>query len=787
MDVGSRVRLAPLRRPLAGLTISFMLGLLTGDFWSLSVPWLLAGAALAWLISFFMARPGWAAGALHLAVLLVGTAWLSLEKQPLSAAEVARQMGRDRARLELVGVVTDDPVAVLSDRGEAGWRFPVRAESLNQAGAWRRARGRVEVRWYPEREGATVRYGERWWMEGAGVRHAAEFGRPAGIWLPLRGESARCLAREQGSWLRARCLEARAACARLLALGIAYDPDAAGVLRAFMLGYREALPERAHRAFSRTGTLHIAAISGAHVVILAGLLLIPLKALGFSQTRWILVMGPILVLYALGTGLAASAVRACIMACVFWSAYAFRRRPDGPSALAFSALLILAVDPGQLWEAGFLLSFGVVAGLMLLVPALSDPLLQRLGGDEVLPPGPVRRALIPVMRGAVALAAVTLAAWLASLPMTAQYFNLFSPVGLVANLLVVPLASLILLTGCLTLAVGWLFPLGAEVFNHASRLLVQLLLWLVNGFHGWPGGHVFVVAPAWWFSLGWYAWLVAMARGGRRLRWMGALLAVLALGVGGYWYGTHQRAELAMTPMGRGMAVLIDGPRHANVLVDPGPAYRSRDVIRWLRTRGVNRLSAIMLTQSLVEQAGSLPALLEQMPVGELWLPASPVRSPVFASLVEQARAAGLTVRELGRGDSGALPGGLMWQVYHPVRGEAYANAAMGGLLVRISQGPVSALITGTPRPAREQALLGQPVDLAAAGLLATRWDEGSRWSGAWLAEVRPQAMARPRMDFEEEDPAGPGLTPVMEESTTRWLFSAARGGFVVKPPERWR
>jgi competence protein ComEC len=621
----------------------------------------------------------------------------------------------------------------------------------------------------------TVRYGERWQFDGPAVRRVPEAGQAPVVWMSLRGDEAIRLGGGYGFWLRERCLEGRRSCGRLLARGLEDFPDQAGLLRAFMLGNREALPERAHRAFTTTGTLHIAAISGAHVVILAGLLLIPLKALGFSQTRWIYVMAPLLLLYALGTGLAASAVRACIMACVYWSAFAFRRRPDGPSSLALSALLILAVAPGQLWEAGFLLSFGVVAGLMVLVAPLSEPLLERLRPE--LPGRPTRRMQIrsAVARPVISLAVVSLAAWLVSLPMTAQYFNLFSPVGLVANLLVVPLASLILLTGCLTLTLGWVLPLGADIFNHANRVLVDLLLFLVDWFHRWPGGHLFVQAPPWWFAPCWYACLVALVRGRRRLRWAAGGLAVLALLVGSFCSLRENRVTLAATPLGRGMAVLVEGPRADGILVDPGPGRVSRDLVRWLHTRGVDRLQAVVLTRATVDTAGALPALIEQIPVRELWLPASPVRSPTFTALVEQARQAGLEIKRLGRGDAGLWPGGVTWQVLHPDRDHVYGNALQGSLVLRVSRGPASALIAGAARPEWQAELLAQPMDVAASGLLVTSWASGSSWSETWLAQVRPGWRVRPPGDEESDQAAGifSSLDYVlMEDQTAQWWLS---------------
>ena len=781
---GFRKRTPDLARPLTGLTAVFILGLLAGARWDVALPVLLAAGFIFLTLALLVRRAALSTLFLQLVVFCVGWAAIALEIRPLAANELVNAMARDRERVRVTGVVMDDPVQVVSGSGENAWRFPVRVEALDRAGGWRKARGLLEVRWTPEQPGENVRYGERWLFEGPALRRDAEAGQPAVVWLSLRGDGAQRLEAGGGFWLRAWCLEGRRACARLLGCGLEEYPDAVGLMRAFMLGYREALPERANRAFSRTGTLHIAAISGAHVVILAGLLLVPLKALRFAQTRWILVMGPLLVLYALGTGLAASAVRACIMACVFWSAYAFRRRPDGPSALAFSALLILSAEPSQLWDAGFLLSFGVVAGLMLLVGPLSEPWLARLRPEMPGRPTWGQKARQVSGRYVISLVAVSVAAWLTSLPMTAQYFNLFSPVGLAANLLVVPLASLILLNGCLILIVGWFSALGAEIFNHASRVLVDVLLLLVGWFHRWPGGYCFVPAPWWGFSLAWYAGLIALARGRGRLRWWVGGLALVVILANLVWIRLDSRAVIAATPMGRGVAVLVEGAHEDGILVDPGPERTSRALIRWLRTRGVDRLQAVVLTQSTMEGASALPALLAEVPVAELWVPGSPVRSPGFTALVEEARAAGLTIRLLGRGDRLVGPQATQWQVLHPATNGAYANAGQGCLIIRVSQGPASVLLAGAARTEWQAELLAQPMDVAAGGLLVTRWDERSAWDGGWLDQVRAPWRVRP--PGLEDLGGSPEELMVAEDETSRWRLSSRH---LVEGPwrERWR
>lgn len=761
LSAGATRRTRALRRPLLGLAASFIAGLLLAPLWTGPWPWLLAAPFFFVLASMPLRKAGPAQFLLHLAVVLTAMAWRQFQEKPWSAREISRILMRGQEHLSLMGVVYDDPELTRSADGDLEWRFPLRLEAVNRIGSWQQAAGRAEIRWAPGGDqlgvtgvvGARPLYGERWVVQGVARLQPPRPGQRPVVAVRVRETAARCIGRAAGWDVRSLCLRARRASAERLSLGVARDVDAVGMMQAFMLGYRETLPDRAHRAFSRTGTLHIAAISGAHVVILAGLLLIPLKALGVPQTRWILVMGPLLLLYALATGLAASAVRACIMASVYWSAFAFRRRPDGPSALALSALLILIVDPGQLWEPGFLLSFGVVAGLMLLVPSMAEPLLARLQPDHVRHELPFYRLRRLLLRPVIAVGSVTLAAWLASLPMTAQFFHLFSPVGLVANLLVVPLASLILLNGCLALTVGWLSPVVAEVFNHGSRVLVQLLLWLVEFFQGWPGGHCFVKAPALAWTVAWYGWLVVMAVGTRRTRWVAlALACVLGTSV---WihYRAYARPVMSLSSAGRGLRVLVEQPGHDPVLINPGPAYGGRAALRWLRSRGVDRLRAVVLTRASADCSGALPSVLDEIPVQEVWIPASPSRSKSFDADVAYVRGKSLAVIERVLPDEGAW-GIWYWQVLHPTPTNRYLRAADGGLVIRWSSGPASVLVADSASLFLQDEVVARPFDLAAEGLVVTRWRPDASWSEAWLAAVRPRKMIRPALSADPSQPA---------------------------------
>ncbi len=334
-----------------------------------------------------------------------------------------------------------------------------------------------------------------------------------------------------GGWLR-RLEGWRDALAGRLADGIESHALVVGVLRTLMLGYRDGIDGETRDVFVRTGTLHVFAISGLHVGMVALLLTTAFGILGVSRVHWAAGVIPLLCIYTLMTGARPSAVRACIMASAYFAGPMLGRRADTLSALAAAGLAILAWSPAELLGVGFILSFSVVAGLIVLYPPIERCLARGAsrvaaaagwGGARAdgLVPAPVGRAAFwrRLARGlgdrALATAGLSLCAWLVTLPLNAYYFGTFVPVALIGNLVVVPLTFLVVLTGCLSMVSGCLFVSVSQVFNHTNLALVSAMLSATGFLADVPGGCVTVDRlPGWavWAAFGGMALVAAWGR-----------------------------------------------------------------------------------------------------------------------------------------------------------------------------------------------------------------------------------------------------------------------------------
>lgn len=221
-----------------------------------------------------------------------------------------------------------------------------------------------------------------------------------------------------------------------------------GILSALTLGYREDLDKEVQRVFSASGAMHVLAVSGLHTGIVWGIVVWILTLGGFGKPlwdeklrRWLLNISAILLIwaYAFVTGLSPSVMRSALMLTFGALSSLFEKQTSRWNPLLAAAVTILICNPLALWSVSFQLSFAAVVGIMLIgngmqrVVVLRGRLWQYVGG----------------------LLIVSLAAQLGTMPLTLHYFGQTSNYFALTNLIVIPMAGVILMLGFSTLAMSW--------------------------------------------------------------------------------------------------------------------------------------------------------------------------------------------------------------------------------------------------------------------------------------------------------------------------------------------
>lgn len=316
------------------------------------------------------------------------------------------------------------------------------------------------------------------------------FIRTEGVRYQLDSGSVLSLNDTGGTW-RQLCEHIRSRLKAALRIG-ADTPQTerlANIGIAMLLGETRALEPDDRQAFAISGTHHLFAVSGLHVVLIAAAFAAVGECLGLRRSR-VAVAGIVLLwVYVQVVGAPPSAVRAWWMSALFWAAIACRRQPSSLSALSASMLILLLVQPRQVLNIGFQLSYTVVAGILLYALPLADGIGQwalrqkdrahlKLRRYPLFPPKLWYRLPPRWQRDALSLFTISLTGTLYSAPLVLGAFGNFAPGGLMINLLLVPLSFWILcaLLLCAVLgACGLLWP--AALFNHSAWLLLAVMAW----------------------------------------------------------------------------------------------------------------------------------------------------------------------------------------------------------------------------------------------------------------------------------------------------------------------
>lgn len=276
---------------------------------------------------------------------------------------------------------------------------------------------------------------------------------------------------------------------RTLAKGLPEEDEPLRLLWAMVLGWKPALTQEVAQPFMQSGTLHIFAISGLHIALIAGILVSLLRVFQIPRGACGLVVIPLIWFYTAATGWQASAIRSTVMMTIIIGGWALRRPSHLVNSLAGAGFVILIWEPRQLFQAGFQLSFFVVLGLALIVPPFESVRQWLLQPDPLLP-DELRpwwqRWSRTGLGWLTASVATSLAAWLGSLPLIAYYFYIITPVSLGANLLIVPLSSIALASSLGSLICGDWLPWCTELFNHSSWFWMKLMIVLSEWAAGLP-------------------------------------------------------------------------------------------------------------------------------------------------------------------------------------------------------------------------------------------------------------------------------------------------------------
>jgi competence protein ComEC len=524
-------------------------------------------------------------------------------------------------------------------------------------------------------------------------------------------------------------------------IGSRMSRDRAAILGATLLGERGNLTPDQRAKFVRSGTVHLLVVSGLHVGLLAGAIVLLLRVFGVDPRHAWAVAGVAALGYLFITGLQPSVLRATSMVVIYAIGRVLMRRPDPLNVLGASALVSLAISPVDVFELGFQLSYLAVLGILVIAPCL------RLRPAPGLGERPRGGRLAQYAFGSLRIsAAVGLATW----PLLAMTVHVVSPAMFVTNLVAAPLLTLMLALALLA-PVAFIPGMGAVIALPLS-LLAGLLDWIAGTFAALPFGHLFTPAPPLWWLAGYYAALLAVPLLPmlRLPRISGAVLWLLWLCVlpTTSLVSTEGPGPVRVTALdvGQGQCVVIEVPAGPCLVLDCGSTNLGgageRVLAPYLWSRGRRQIDALFISHADADHVNGLPQVLERFKVGRVYVPETMADDEAGAALLQWLRAR-CDVAVLKRGQNLHLAEGLELRCLWPDRDFAqalfserlYRNEA--GLVLELRAGGRSVLM---PSDVEAPGLAGVMPHLGRADVLFAP-HQGSHVTGleSLLQHLRPE------------------------------------------------
>lgn len=448
-------------RPCLTLALITIAGILTGQWVSLpSWVWLLGAALTAALHIPFR----WAA-CLFLALFCLSAFWRTAHNDVPRNSIAFLYYDERRSVTAVEGVVDESP---RSRNGRTVFALDVRYLYINESK--RAVSGKIlidavldSVPMYgdlcrftgkiipiPEFEGSQFSY--RRYMRERGVY---------GMMRPAKALHYERIAAGQGHPAKAWALTLHQKVVHVLRRYLT-QPEAA-LTAALVVGEDNTMPKDMKEVFINTGTAHILAVSGMNMAVMAAVFFFCLRLTGLP--RPLQFWGTIVLLwgYAVVSGWAPSVVRACVMASVILAGFALEEEWEPLNSLGFAALILLAFNPLTINDIGFQLSFAAVSAILIAF-------------------GPLMNVLKKVPQWLAALISVSTAAWAGTAPITYYHFQTFTPIAIVANIPIVPMADFIMVLGLGLSITGSICPTIAYAFAGALKAIISALVILATWF-----------------------------------------------------------------------------------------------------------------------------------------------------------------------------------------------------------------------------------------------------------------------------------------------------------------
>lgn len=452
----------------------------------------------------------------------------------------------------------------------------------------------------------------------------------------------------------------------------------ASVLEAMLLGDKQNLDTSIKEIYRKSGISHILAISGLHISIISALLWLILDTIKLNKRISSTIVLTVLIVYCIFTGNSVSTTRAVIMIGIVLFGNIIYHQSDIYTSIATAAFVLLIYQPLYLYNVGFQLSFGAVISIIVL-----SPVLERL----YFIPKPIRLYLVS-----------TLTASLGTYPIIAYHFNTISVIGVIVNLLVLPLASILVCFGIISTIVSFIW---LEFGKFLCGIVYFILIFYENIctiasnipfsqiITGQPNLILIFIYYTIILTIVYYCYLNKQKR--QRLKKHMVCLQISLLAIAVVVIFKPKSLEIVYLDVGQGDSIAIHTAKNKNILIDGGGNIsRQLDedntgtqiVLPYLRYKGINKLDCVFISHPDGDHIIGILELLDYIKINQIFIADTDTKNDLLEILEMKASKYNVPINKLSKGNIVKVDNSILFECIYPVKhmlidNEDYNNSSL--------------------------------------------------------------------------------------------------------------